>query len=116
MSDMYDQYHSTCPGLGTKTKGHRHSSRCRQIRIASLEAPFDAEQWAKVIIAFIQTDLSAGKLDLAPGRHVLRVADVPVRHIDVAVQAPSSDPAPAPEPPPANSSQSGTDGQLRLEL
>ena len=116
MSDMYNQYHSVCPGLDTKTKGHCHSSRCRLIRIASLEAPFDAEQWAKVIVAFIQRDLSAGKLDLDPGRHVLRVEDVPVRHIDVMSQAPSTYPAPTEQPPDEDSDPSGTGEQLQLEL
>ena len=116
MSDIYDQYHSPCPGLDTTTKGHRHSSRCRQIRIASLEAPFDAEQWAKVIIAFIQKDLSAGKLNLDPGRHVLRVEDVPVRHIDVDTPAPSTDPAPTEQPPDADSDPTGTAEQLQLWL
>jgi hypothetical protein len=87
----------------TQSLANRHSSRCRQIRIASLEAPFDAEAWAKVIIAFIQKDLSAGKLNLDPGRRVLHVEDVPVRHIDVDRPAPSSDPAAAEPRRPADS-------------
>ena len=116
MSDMYAQYHSVCPGLGTKTKGHRHSSRCRKIRIVSVVRPDNDDMLAKAVIALVLQGIQSGDFNPVAGRHDVRVDDALAAHIDVASPALSSDPAPAPEPPPADSDPSGTAEQLQLEL
>jgi hypothetical protein len=116
MSDMYAQYHSACPGLDTKTKGHRHSSRCRKITIISVARSYNEELLTKAIVAFVLGELNRNQLNLAAGRHTVRVDDEVTGHIDVTPQAPSSDQDPVEWQPDADSDPSGTDEQLQLEL
>jgi hypothetical protein len=116
MSDMYDQYHSACPGLDTKTKGHRHSSHCRKITIISIARPNNEDMLAKAVIALVLQQILSGDFNPLAGRHDVHVDDALAAHIDVTSQAPSSDPALAAPPPPADSDPTGTAEQLQLGL
>lgn len=52
MATMQEQYLSACPGLDRKTISHRHSFRCRQVRVARVELrePFDVDGYVGALL------------------------------------------------------------------
>jgi hypothetical protein len=40
-------YLTPCPGLGTKTKNHRHSNSCKTLTMISRRKPFDADAFGQ---------------------------------------------------------------------
>jgi hypothetical protein len=51
-----------CPGIGTKTKGHRHSNNCKTITMISRRKQFDADAFAKVLVALVNAKRQAEEL------------------------------------------------------
>jgi hypothetical protein len=87
MGAMQDAYNSPCPGLGTRTKGHRHSNNCRSLHLLSEDKPFDVEAYAKVVRAFVEHQLitKATATNHAAGpnsSHVVVAGPLAVNHSD----------------------------------